>query len=139
MESQVHNKHKFSEKGTIGETFVNNIAFKSFMKYWCYPNPKDVKGDKKEICDLMIIFKNIIILICVKNYLFKENYDRYFHKSIEKDCKQLLGAERKLRASEVSIIHPDRTNEEIVKIDNLSNVYRITVHLSDDVTIRYHA
>ena len=37
------------EKGNIGENFVNKIAFNSFFEYWCYPNPKDEDGDKKEI------------------------------------------------------------------------------------------
>ena len=35
-------------KGDEGENFVNEIAYKSFFKYWCYPGPKYENGDKKK-------------------------------------------------------------------------------------------
>lgn len=46
------------QKGKEGENFVNDLAFKSFLKYWCYPNPMDENGDKKEICDLLVRIKS---------------------------------------------------------------------------------
>ena len=129
------NKYSNSEKGIEGEDFVNNIAYQSFMKYWCYPNPKDITGDKKEICDLIIYFKDILILICVKNYAFNGKYDRYIKKTIEKDIKQLLGAERKIKQScrDIVIKHPDKEDVNSLKIDIISKVYRITVHLGNNV------
>ncbi len=60
------------EKGNIGEDFVNRIAYKSFLEYWCYPSPKDEDGDKKEICDLLILFNDSLVIISVKNYEFKD-------------------------------------------------------------------
>ena len=61
-----------TEKGKQGEDAVNQISFKTYLKYWCYPNPKDELGDKKEICDLLIIFKDVLILFAIKNYLLME-------------------------------------------------------------------
>src|SRR5690606_13264362 len=84
------------EKGNIVEEFVNEIAFNSFLEYWCYPSPKDEYGDKKEICDLLILFGENLIIISVKNYEFKEFYSRYFRRTIDKAVKQIYGAERKL-------------------------------------------
>ena len=84
------------EKGNAGEKFVNEIAFNSFMKYWCYPGTKDENGNKKEICDLLIIFGDYTIILSVKNYEFKENYARYFRRTIDKAVTQIYGAERKL-------------------------------------------
>ena len=83
-------------KGVLGENFVNEIANNTFLEYWCYPSPKDEKGDKKEICDLLILFRDVLIIISVKNYDFKGNYDRYFNRTIEKALKQIQGAERKI-------------------------------------------
>lgn len=103
------------EKGDKGEEYVNEIAFKSLLGYWCYPNPKDEQGDKKEICDLLVLFKDICIIFSVKNYEFKGDYERYFRKTIEKAIKQISGAERKLfdfpRA--VFIKHPSKKSSAI--------------------------
>ncbi len=45
-------------KGDIGENAVNEVATNTYLKYWCYPSPKDESGNKKEICDLLILFKD---------------------------------------------------------------------------------
>ena len=65
-------------KGEEGELAVNTIAFHTYLKYWCYPNPKDEKGTKKEICDLLILFKDTAIIVSIKNYSFKGDYEKYF-------------------------------------------------------------
>lgn len=119
-------------KGDIGEDFVNDLAFTSYLKYWCYPNPMDENGDKKEICDLLIVFKNYAIIISVKNYDNKGNYDRYKRRVIEKSTKQLYGAERKLfnSNSEVFIKHPNRPKERF-NPSKFDKVYRITVNVGE--------
>jgi hypothetical protein len=123
-------------KGSAGEDFVNQIAYKSLLKYWCYPNPIDENGDKKEICDLLIIFKNICIIVSVKNYNFDGNYERYNRKTVEKAIKQIFGAERKLfnYNKEMYIKHPDRPVEVFDK-NRYSNVFRIIVNLGEGVEI----
>lgn len=122
------------DKGNIGEEFVNQLAYKSYLKYWCYPSPRDEYGDLKEIVDLMILFKDICILISVKNYEFKGKYDRYFRNTLEKATDQLYGAERKLFRSERNIFlkHPDR-DIEIFRKDAYSKVHRIIVNLGENV------
>lgn len=124
------------EKGNIGEEFVNQIAYKSLFKYWCYPNPLDMGGDKKEICDLLVLFRNICIIISVKNYKFDGNYDRYNRKTIDKAVKQLNGAERKLFSvhREILIKHPDR-NTEVFKKEKYDTIFRIIVNLGEGVEI----
>ncbi len=99
-------------KGKAGEDFVNFIAFNSFLKYWCFPSPLDITGDYKEICDLLIVFEHICIIISVKNYTFKGDYERFFKKTIEKAIRQIDGAERKLfRDKPLLLKHPDREPE----------------------------
>lgn len=119
-------------KGDIGEDFVNQLAYKSFLKYWCYPNVRDEDGDKKEICDLLILFKDVCIIITVKNYKFDGNHERYFNNTIDKALKQLSGAERKLfsMSRKIFIKHPDRNKEEFLK-DKYKTIYRIIVNLGE--------
>jgi len=119
------------EKGDIGEEFVNEIAYNTFLEYWCYPGPKYENGDKKEICDLLILFNETAIIVSVKNYEFKGQYDRYFRKTTDKALNQIQGAERRLFGNRrVFIKHPKRDIEEF-KNEEYSRVYRIIVNLGD--------
>lgn len=119
-------------KGDIGEDFVNQLAYKTFLKYWCYPNVKDEKGDKKEICDLLVLFRDICIIVTVKNYKFDGNHERYFRNTVEKAIRQLNGAERKLFRfpRDIVIKHPDRP-EEIFDKKKYKTLFRIIVNLGE--------
>ncbi|MFA5887083.1 MAG: hypothetical protein WC863_04955 [Patescibacteria group bacterium] len=123
-----------TEKGNIGEDFVNGIAFNSFLEYWCYPSPKDEAGDKKEICDLLILFDDSLIIISVKNYEFKDFYSRYFRRTIDKAVKQIYGAERKLFNSDRDILlkHPKRQIERFPK-EKIKNIQRVIINLGEGV------
>ena len=122
------------KKGVEGESLVHNLATTSFLSYWCYPNPKDELGDKKEICDLIIHFKGTLILICVKNYEFKGIYSRYFRKSIEKDVRQLQGAEKKILTSNYDIkIKSKEGRSHIIRKKEITKIHRIIVHLGEKV------
>jgi len=122
-----------TEKGELGEDFVNKIAFNSFLKYWCYPSPLDIIGDNNEICDLLIVFDSICIIISVKNYSFKGDYKRYFRKTIDKASRQILGAEKKLFGQNTILIkHPDRDAEEFPK-EKIKKIHMIIVNLNSSV------
>jgi len=113
---------------------VNRIAFSSFIEHWCYPSPKDESGDKKEICDLLILFGENLIIISVKNYEFKDFYSRYFRRTIEKAVKQIYGAERKLLNSDrdIFIKHPNRDIERFPS-EKIRNIYRVIINLGEGV------
>lgn len=120
-------------KGDQGEEFVNTIAYSTFLKYWCYPNPLDITKDNKEICDLLIIFNEICIIVSVKNYSFSGNYNKYFNKTIEKALRQISGAERKLFGSrEIIIKHPDRSAERFPR-ERFSEIFRVIVNTNTNV------
>lgn len=121
-------------KGKEGEKLIYELATNSFLSYWCYPNPFDELGNKKEICDLLIHFNDTLILICVKNYEFKGFYERYFRNVIEKDVRQLYGAEKKILNPnlEIQIKNKDGRIHHIDK-KKIRNVHRIMVHLGDKV------
>jgi hypothetical protein len=56
--------HYFREKGERAEAIIHNLATKTFLTDWCYPNPKKPEG--KEICDLMVVFDDIAIIWQIK-------------------------------------------------------------------------
>ena len=119
-------------KGQLAEDYTNQLAYNSFLKYWCYPNPIDVEGDKKEICDLLILFKSTCIIISVKNYDLKGNYDRYVKRVITKSTNQLYGAQRKLFSLDrnIKIKHPNRKIETF-DADQYTSIFRITVNMGE--------
>ncbi len=113
---------------------MSRIAYNSFLEHWCYPSPKDESGDKKEICDLLILFGDNLIIISVKNYKFKDFYSRYFRQTIEKAVKQIYGAERKLfnRDKNIFIKHPKREIERFPK-ERFKNIHRVIINLGEGV------
>lgn len=123
---------RIKTKGEIGEDLVTELSTRAYLKYWCYPNPIDINGNKNEICDLLIIFFDTIIIISVKNYDLKGNYERYKNRVVKKSTKQLFGAERKLfkKGNLIEIAHPDKGNEKF-NPDKIKNVFRITVSVGE--------
>jgi len=122
------------QKGKEGEQFVYELATDSFLSYWCFPNPKDELGDKKELCDLLIHFQDTLILCCVKNYEFKGAYQKYFRKVIEKDVRQLYGAERKITQSNYDIqIRNKDGRSHVIERNKIRVIYRLMIHLGDKV------
>lgn len=120
------------DKGVEGEQFVGELASNAYLKYWCYPNPKDEKGDKKEICDLLIAFFDTVIIISVKNYNNKGDYEKYKRKVVEKSTNQLFGAERKLFNSNrnIEINHPDR-GQFVFNPSDYNHIHRITINVGE--------
>jgi len=66
------------------------------LRYWCYPNSRDIDGDGKKICDLLISFRDILIITSVKKHQYGGGYEKYKRKVIAKSTGQLNGAQRKL-------------------------------------------
>lgn len=120
-------------KGNFGENLVNQLAFDTYLDYWCYPNPKFENGNKKEICDLLIVFNNVCIIFSVKNYEFKGNHKRYFNNTIEKAVKQINGAYKTLFTNEKVVIKHPYKNEIIFPKDKIDKVYRIIINLGEGI------
>jgi hypothetical protein len=125
--------HEQTEKGIFGEEAINEIAYKTYLKYWCYASPKDNLGDKKEICDLLILFKNTAIIVSVKNYSFKGNYERYFRSTLDKATLQINGAEKKLFNNRTAIrfSHPD-LGEIQFEPSQFTHVLRVIININNN-------
>jgi len=46
--------HYFDLKGKNAEQFVHELAVKTFLTDWCFPNP--ILPNGKELCDLLVVF-----------------------------------------------------------------------------------
>jgi hypothetical protein len=98
---------------TAAERYLQRLCDRSFLSLWSYPSPyRDQKadggGDGKEICDLLVVFGEDILIFSDKNCAFptssdiRVNWSRWYRKAILKAAEQSWGAERWIRA------HPDR-------------------------------
>ncbi|WKL50470.1 hypothetical protein Q1W71_12015 [Flavobacterium pectinovorum] len=120
------------DKGIEGENFVTKLAETSYLKYWCYPNPMDMGGDKKEICDLLILFFDTAIIISVKNYNVNGNYERFLKRVVEKSSKQLFGAQRKLFSSKEIVLQHILQGDRKFEPNDYKHIFKITVSVGED-------
>src|SRR5262249_25314930 len=78
------------------------------LSLWSYPGVYRDQKDGKEICDLLVVFGEHIIIFSDKSCLYPEgdnadlNWKRWFKRAIYKSAEQLWGAERWIRN------HPNR-------------------------------
>jgi hypothetical protein len=123
-------KHHFRIKGAQAEEALHQLAFKSFLKEWCHPNPK--RDDGKEICDLLVLFDDQLAIIQIKDIRFSGNDERYIRKAIDDPCKQILGAERTLFEKKQPIIltNPFGHSHQF-EPEKVSRVIRLVVSVGD--------
>ncbi|EMQ3077394.1 hypothetical protein WF070_002268 [Yersinia enterocolitica] len=87
------------------ERYLANLCEKTFLSLWSYPNvytnegKKSANGDGKELCDLLVVFGNHVIIFSDKDISFKDSGDlevdwgRWVKKAVLKSALQLYGAE----------------------------------------------
>lgn len=86
---------------TTSERYLNKLAYKSFLSLWSYPNLFASPG--KELCDLLVVFGNHVLIFSDKDCDFSSDVDeltawrRWYKKAIKKSAKQVWGAERHLK------------------------------------------
>jgi hypothetical protein len=93
---------------TPSEKYVSELCEKSFLPFWSFSNPIGKKG--KELCDILIVCDNTVIIISVKDIQVSENkdesikYERWVKKAINDSVVQIYGAERFLETAEEVIL-----------------------------------
>ena len=95
---------------TPSERALASLARKAFLTLWSYPNVftdegrANGKGDGKELCDLLVVFGNDVLLFSDKDCSYQSNVDvavawsRWYRSAIDKSAKQLAGAEKFIKA-----------------------------------------
>lgn len=105
------------DKGAYAEYTVFIESFRSYFFEWCYLNPL-YKG--KELCDILIIFQDVAIIIQVKNTSKKQ-------KHILKNERQLLGCYRKLSSLDEVIITSKYKGTENINLKKIKRYFLISV------------
>ena len=83
---------------TASEKKLINLGYKTFFSLWSYPNPYRKHNLDKELCDLLVVFGDDIIIFSDKDCKFpldgdvKVNWGRWYKSAIVKSYKQLQGA-----------------------------------------------
>ena len=85
-----------SDGTTPSERALANLARKAFLSLWSYANVftdegrTNGKGDGKELCDLLVVFGNDVILFSDKDCKFRSDIDvaiawrRWYRSAIDK-------------------------------------------------------
>jgi hypothetical protein len=94
---------------TTSERYLKRLCDHSFLSLWSYPGIyRDQGGGKagngKEVCDLLVVFENHIIIFSDKDCEFPNtgnlevDWSRWFRRAIHKSAKQVWGAERWIKS-----------------------------------------
>lgn len=99
---------------TRAERHLKQLCDRTFLSLWSYPGvyrdqgQAGGAGDGKEVCDLLVVFEDHIIIFSDKDCAFPNSGDldldwsRWFRRAVQKSTEQVWGAERWIKA------HPDR-------------------------------
>lgn len=98
---------------TPTENELGALVDRTFLSLWSYPGPyrgqfADGKGDGKELCDLLVVFENHVVIFSDKSVEYNDSKDsdvawpRWFKRAVEKSAGQIFGAERWIKE------HPDK-------------------------------
>jgi len=93
-----------AEGVTESERYLNRLGKQSFLSLWSYPGIYRDQGGGKEICDLLVVFEEHILIFSDKYCKFPQSGDletdwiRWFRRAVWKSAKQVWGAERWLKS-----------------------------------------
>ncbi|GBD15236.1 hypothetical protein HRbin26_00122 [bacterium HR26] len=92
------------------ERYLKQLCDRSFLSLWSYAgiyrdqfSDSHTKRNGKEICDVLVVFDNHIVIFSDKHIKFPNTGDlhndwrRWYKKAIEESAKQVCGAERWIR------------------------------------------
>jgi hypothetical protein len=94
---------------TKTERYLSRLCDKTFLSMWSYPGiyrdqGKEQGGQGKEICDLLVVFENHILIFSDKDCKFPDSgnldidWNRWFRRAVLKSAEQTWGAERWIRS-----------------------------------------
>jgi len=129
---------RISTGSTPSERYLHQLCRRSFLTLWSYANlytdegRKADKGTGRELCDLLVVFGDNVILFSDKHVEFDESVDlavawrRWFKRAVVRSASQLYGAESWMRR------HPGR-----VFLDPSCRI-RLPIPLPDPAKAKIH-
>jgi hypothetical protein len=93
---------------TPAERYLKKLCDRTFLSLWSYPGifrdqGQTGQGHGKEICDLLVVFDEHVIIFSDKDCEFPDTGDvdldwqRWYRRAVEQSAKQIWGAERWLK------------------------------------------
>ncbi len=126
-------KHHFSLKGRNSEAFLHQLAQKTFLTDWCYPNPQLKSG--KELCDLLVVFDTTAIIWAAKDLKLGKD-GQPSRSEVAKNLRQLAGARRKLFHLQVPVaLQNARRVSEPFDPSAVTEVFLVSALLGDSPDI----
>lgn len=122
-----------SEGVTPTERYLAELCERSFLRLWSYPNP--FKDDGKELCDLMVVFDDDILIFFDReshrlkgdNGSISVEWPRWRREVIDKQIKTAKGAARYI-STERSVFLDDKQKIPFpIEIRNGARVHKIIV------------
>ncbi|WP_082925458.1 SEC-C metal-binding domain-containing protein [Erythrobacter neustonensis] len=129
---------------TPTEEFLAKLCERSFLKLWSYPNPW--KYDGKELCDLLVVFENDVLVFFDResNRLkstdakIEVEWPRWRKEVIDKQSKNASGAARYLKAGRGVFLDLEAKIPLPIKISPTARVHKIIVaHGAKEACKRY--
>lgn len=123
------------------EKILSDLCDIAFLKLWSFPNPYKELG--KELCDVLVVFDNNIIIFSVKNIKYNESkgiagWQRWKRKAIDESIVQINGAEKWIKKYP-NQIYLNKNCNTIIPINSSKKlkIFRIVVaHGISDVIAR---
>ena len=97
-----------SEGLTVSEKKLAALGYQTFLRLWSYPNPYKLQSNGKELCDLLIVFDNHIIIFSDKDCVYgnsddpKVDWRRWYKRAIQKSAEHKNWKARQRRSRRVS-------------------------------------
>lgn len=113
------------------EKDLSNLCDLAFLKLWSFPNPYKEPG--KELCDVLVVFDNNIIIFSVKDIKYNESkglagWQRWKRKAIDESIDQINGAEKWIKKHPDQIYLNKNCNTIIpINLKKRLKIYRIVV------------
>lgn len=123
-------KGYFQLKGEKAESILHELAEKTFLTDWCYPNP--VLPNGKELCDLLVVFDDIAIIWQLKDTKLDSN-GNFKESDVQKNQRQLLGACRQLfeLKTNITLTNPRRGSETFTPSE-IKHIHLISTFFGDN-------
>lgn len=88
---------------TAAERYLEGLCQKNFLSLWSYPRPFRDQGGNKELCDLLVVMGDDVVVFSDKRCVLEPkksleiDWQRWFRAAVQAGAKQAWGAERWLR------------------------------------------
>lgn len=94
---------------TAAERYLKKLCDRTFLSLWSYSGiyrdqGNGKMGEGKEVCDLLVVFQNHIIIFSDKDCAFPNSgnleldWSRWFRRAVLKSAEQIWGAERWIKS-----------------------------------------